>query len=254
MAMNIKLKNLRMTLGSFNFEIEDLIFPEGKFSAVVGPNGAGKSTLLKCLASIIRCRSGSIIFDNQNQFLSSGKDLARMISYVPQELNLNFNYSVLDYVLTGRVAYIPLFSSPSSLDVEQALEALTFIGQSELADKPMLELSSGTRRLVLIARALAQNADILLLDEPISFLDPRNELEVLGLLKKLVEEKSKTVIASFHNLELAYAYADFIAFLKDGRLITCGKSENVINEEVLRQVYGIEINVVDYQGKKFFLK
>lgn len=137
---------------------------------------------------------GTVFIDGQDLAGLSGKSRARLFGYAPQEPAFTFNYAVLDFVLTGRAAYIPAFSSPARHDVEAAREALRFVGLADFERRPFFELSSGERRLVLIARTLAQQSEILLLDEPTTFLDPRHENEILELIRRLAGEMNKTVI------------------------------------------------------------
>ncbi|MDH4198550.1 MAG: ABC transporter ATP-binding protein, partial [Candidatus Aminicenantes bacterium] len=158
----------------------------------------------------------------------------RLIGYVPQEPSFTFNYTILDFVLTGRAAYVAPFASPAAADRRVAREALRFVGLEQESGRPFLELSSGERRLVLIARTLAQQSEILLLDEPTTFLDPRHEVEVMTLLRRLADEKKKTLVITLHDLDLAARTSDVMVFLKGGRVVASGPSGDVLTEDLLR--------------------
>jgi iron complex transport system ATP-binding protein len=173
---------------------------------------------------------------------------------VPQELTLALNYSVLDFVLMGRAAFISPFSVPSREDLQTAGEALHFVGLEGFEKRDFSQLSSGERRLVLIARTLAQSAEILLLDEPTTFLDPKHEIEVMNLCRKLALDKGKTVIVTLHNLEMALNYSDAMVFMKKGKVVASGKPDEVLNADLLEQVYDIPMTIVSYDGKKIILR
>mgnify|MGYP001566272565 CR=1 FL=1 len=161
---------------------------------------------------------------------------------------------MLDFVLTGRAAFIAAFSQPSREDIRLVEEALHYVGLEGFGGRLFLDLSSGERRLVLIARALAQGSDILLLDEPTSFLDPRHEVETMGLCRRLAVEKAKTVIVTLHNLEMAVQYSDAMVFMKGGRVIVSGPPAAVLDEDLLHAVYDMDMKIVECAGRTFFVK
>jgi iron complex transport system ATP-binding protein len=222
-------------------------------TSVVGPNGAGKSTFLKCLAAVLPTPRGSVFVDGQDLAGLSGKSRARLVGYVPQEPSFTFNYSVLDFVLTGRAASIPVFSSPSRHDVEAAEEALRYVGLADFPGRPFFELSSGERRLVLIARTLAQQPAILLLDEPTTFLDPRHEIEILELVRRLAAEKGKTVIVTLHALDMAMKYSDVMVFMKGGGIVAAGPPEDILSEALLKEVYDIDMGILTVDGRRLIV-
>lgn len=252
--MKARVAGLAFSYGGFRLEIDELLFPGSQVTAVVGPNGAGKSTLLKCLAGILAPERGGTFVDGRDLARLGGRERARLIGYVPQEPTYMFNYAVLDFVLTGRAAFIPRFSSPAALDVEAAREALQYVGLADLERRPFFELSSGERRLVLIARTLAQRPSILLLDEPTTFLDPRHETEVMALIRRLAVEKAATVIVTLHALDMALKYADSMVFMKAGRVVAAGPPDHIIDEALLRSVYDVDIGIVEVAGRRVLVR
>jgi iron complex transport system ATP-binding protein len=252
--MSVRIEDLTFAYKNFVLQVDKLIFASARVTSIVGPNGAGKTTLLKCLGAVLPVEKGSLFVDGKDIALLRSHERARLIGYVPQEYGSTFNYLVLDFVLMGRVAYVPLFSVPSKEDVRIAEEALDFVGLGSFADRTYAELSSGERRLVLIARALAQQSDILLLDEPTTFLDPRHEREVLDLVRKLAVEKKKTILLTLHNLEMALQYSDDMVFMKKGGVVAWGKADEVFQEPLLEDVYEMKMKVIDWNGRKIVLR
>ncbi len=252
--MKVRVDRLRFAYASFTLNVAALTFPEARVSAVVGPNGAGKSTLLKCLAAILPAPRGAVFVDGRDLAGLSGKSRARLVGYVPQEPSFTFNYAVLDFVLTGRAAFLPAFSSPGHEDVEAAREALSFVGLSGFEARPFFELSSGERRLVLIARTLAQRSEILLLDEPTTFLDPRHEAEIMELVRRLAVERGKTVVVTLHALDMAVKYADEMVFMKNGGVVAAGPPSEVLDERLLKSVYDIDMGIVEIGGRRLIVR
>ena len=252
--MKVRVDHLAFSYGAFTLEIAGLSFAEARVTSIVGPNGAGKSTFLKCLASVLPPAPGSVFIDGQDLARLGGKSRARLIGYVPQEPAFTFNYAVLDFVLTGRAAFLPPFSSPAAHDVEAAREALRIVGLAGFEERPYFELSSGERRLVLVARTLAQRSDILLLDEPTTFLDPRHEVEVMELVRRLAGEMNKTVIVTLHALDMAIKYSDALVFMKQGRVVAAGRPDDVLDEGLLRSVYDIEMGILNVAGRRLIVR
>ncbi|MHB8055999.1 MAG: ABC transporter ATP-binding protein [Candidatus Aminicenantales bacterium] len=252
--MNITVRNLRFARPGFELRVPAFDGRPTEITAVVGPNGAGKTTFLKCLSGLWRPAEGEIRVDGAGLDTLGEADRARRLAFVPQEHAASFNFSVLDFVLMGRAAYLPLFGAPSAADRAVAAEALAYVGFERFADRPLFDLSSGERRLVLIARALAQKAGVLVLDEPTTFLDPRHEAGIMELIGRLAAEQRKTVIVTLHNLDLAVRYAAWIVFLKDGRIVAEGRPNEILSEDLLRQVYEIPMQIIDHGGRRFIVK
>jgi iron complex transport system ATP-binding protein len=252
--VKVRVEGLKFSYGAFSLRVPSLAFAEGRVAALVGPNGAGKSTFLKCLASVLPPGRGTVFFDGHDVAGIAGRERARLVGYVPQEPGLTFNYSVLDFVLTGRAAFIPIFSSPARRDDEAAREALRFVGLEDFGPRPVFELSSGERRLVLIARTLAQQSAVLLLDEPTTFLDPRHETEVMELVKRLAVETGKTVVVSLHALDMALKFADDMVFMKRGAVVAAGRPDDILDEALLRSVYDIPMGLRDVDGRRIVVR
>ncbi|MGQ9618635.1 MAG: ABC transporter ATP-binding protein [Candidatus Aminicenantia bacterium] len=252
--MSIRVKKLLFSYRHFNLKIEELNFENSEITSIVGPNGAGKTTLLKCLAMINYVDRDSIFINGKDiKGLKSG-ERAKIIGYVPQEHVPIFNFSVLDFVLTGRTPHLNIFSSPSKKDMEKAMETLKFVGIENYANRNLLQLSSGVRRLVLLARVIAQEPEIFLMDEPTSFLDPKHEIEIMELVKKLSREKKKTIILTIHNLDLAVKYSDNIVFMKDGEVYGKGRVLDILNEDILKKIYEINMKIIEIDGMKIIVK
>jgi iron complex transport system ATP-binding protein len=239
---------------NFTLRVPELRFERAVVTAIVGPNGAGKTTLLKCVGAVLPVSKGSLSIDGRDIDSLRSADRARLIGYVPQEHDTVFNYQVSDFVLMGRAAYISPFALPSREDIRAAGEALEFVGLSAFSGRSISELSSGERRLVLIARALAQRSKILLMDEPTTFLDPKHETEVLQLVRKLAVEKQKTILVTLHSLEMAVQYADSMVFMKNGEVVASGWPGDVFTEPLLESVYGMKMKILDWNGRKLVLR
>lgn len=252
--MSVRVQSLAFDYKEFRLRVDGLAFERARLTAVVGPNGAGKTTLLKCLGALLPARPGSVFVDGRDLARLRSGERARRIGFVPQEHGSAFNYDVLDFVLLGRAAHLGLLASPSAEDERIALDALDYVGLRAFAARPIAQLSSGERRLALIARALAQTTEILLMDEPTTFLDMRHEVEILGLVRRLAREAGKTVICTLHNLDLALQYADEIVFLKDGAVLAAGPPGAVLSEALLEAVYGLPIRIRTVEGRTVLLR
>jgi iron complex transport system ATP-binding protein len=252
--VSITVAGLMYAYPKFSLRVEGIAFEAAKVTAIVGPNGAGKTTLLKCLGAVLPIPKGSVSVNGRDLTSLKGRERARLVCYVPQEHDTTFNYTVSDFVLMGRAAYISPFALPSHEDARSADEALDFVGLSSYADRAISELSSGERRLVLVARALAQQSDILLMDEPTTFLDPRHESELFRLIRKLAVEKAKTILVTLHSLEMAVQHSDQMVFMKRGEVVAHGRSAEVFEDSLLERVYDMKIKVVDWEGRKVVLR
>jgi iron complex transport system ATP-binding protein len=252
--MKVRVENLTFSYPNFSLEVAGQTFADARVTSIVGPNGAGKSTFLKCLAAVLPAPRRSVFVNGHDLAEIKGRNRARHVGYVPQEPALTFNYTVLDFVLMGRAAFLPVFSSPSRGDVEAAEEALCFVGLADFAARTYFELSSGERRLVLIARTLAQQPDILLLDEPTTFLDPRHEVEIMELVRRLAGEMNKTVIVTLHDLDMAVKYSDEMVFMKGGRVVASGPPGDILDEALLKSVYDIEMGILEVAGRRLIVR
>jgi iron complex transport system ATP-binding protein len=211
--------------------------------SLLGPNGSGKTTFLKCLCSLLKPKIGCIYIDGQSIWKMKPTQLAQQIGYVPQIHSPTFPYKVLDVVVSGRTPHLGALTTPSEKDYEIAYEALEAVGCQELAERPYTQLSGGELRMVLIARALAQQPKILLLDEPTSHLDFKNKIIVMRTIKDLVE-RGISAIVSEHDPNIAIAFSNKTILMKGGRIIAYGKTDEVINEETMRSLYDMDVEVI----------
>lgn len=252
--MQIRVERLRVRYENFELGVDSLHFPANRVSALVGPNGAGKSTLLKALSGVIKPVAGSIFVDGQELARLRGSDRARLVSYVPQEQSTALNFRVFDFILMGRSGYLDIFSSPTRADYQKAEEVISYLGLEALAGRRCQELSSGERRIVLIARALAQDSKIILLDEPTTFLDLKHEMEIINLLRKLAEDRGKTIITSVHSIDLIPRLADFLFMIKNGRILAAGPTIEIFQAELLGTLFDYPLRVVEVGGRQLILR
>ena len=222
----------------------DLTIPKEKISVIIGSNGCGKSTLLKTFCRLNKVMSGDICLDDKSVSSYSPKELARVISLMPQSPLVPEGITVYDLISRGRFPYRKLFRGMDDRDFRAIAEAMETMGISELRDRAVDELSGGQRQRVWIALALAQQTDILFLDEPTTFLDIAYQVEILDLLGELNRTKKTTIIMVLHDINLSVRYADNIFALKSGKLYAEGAPEEVINEELIKDVYGLDSRII----------
>lgn len=243
--MPIELKNVSYSYGSFE-AVKNITFTanRGDLVAVLGPNGAGKSTLFKCMLGLLRGYGGEIDICHKDIRTLSRPQLSRMAAYIPQSAEPVFNYTVEDTVLMGTTGSLGLLSAPKQAQREAALAAIKAVGIEGLAKRGVGQLSGGERQLVLIARAMAQNAKILIMDEPTANLDYGNQQRVLEQVSALAK-KGYTVILSTHNPEHAFRYATHVLALKEGSAVACGETEEMLTAELIEQLYGVRVKLTD---------
>ncbi len=223
---------------------------KGEILAVLGPNGAGKSTLFRCMLGMERNYRGTVTVGGQDAAKLSPRALASRIAYIPQVHDHTFPYSVKDVVLMGTAHTLSPFFSPGKTQRAWAQEAMEAVGIAHLAEKTVSKLSGGEQQLVLIARALAQRAETLLMDEPTSSLDYGNQTRVLRCVRALADS-GYSVMVSTHNPQHALFYADRVLALHDGRIIACGAPENVITPALLETLYGIKASLIQTETGVF---
>ncbi|MEW6171515.1 MAG: ABC transporter ATP-binding protein [Bacillota bacterium] len=243
--MRLQVKGVSFAYGSVPV-LEDVTFkvPAGEVLGIVGPNGSGKSTLLRCLARVLRPRTGTVFFDGKNLAALRGYEIGRCLGYVPPPGGqAGFPTSVVETVLQGRRPHLTWGVSARDLEVVSA--SLGYLGLTPLSERLLGELSSGQQQKVFLARALAQEPEVLLLDEPTATLDIRYQLEVMALIRRLATEKGCTVVAVLHDLNLAGRFADRLLLLHAGRIFAAGKAPVVLTPANLRAVYGVEAVVAE---------
>ena len=216
------------------------------FVSILGPNGVGKSTLIHCINKILQPTSGSVFIDGKDVRETSIKELAKQIGYVPYSANDTFPLTVVDTVMMGRHPHSKWKSLDNDLDV--VYDTLKMLGISHLAMRQFNELSAGQHQKVMLARGLVQEPKILLLDEPTSNLDIRHQLDVTKMLKRLSVEKGILIIMISHDINIAAKYADSVILMFQGKIFDVGTPKEVITEDNLRTVYGVESRVIDDEG------
>ena len=212
-----------------------------EFASIIGPNGSGKTTLLRAMSRIPMTRTGDILLDGRDIYSISAREFATRVAVVPQDTLVAFDFSVLEIVLMGRSPRLGRFAIESNRDTEIALDALKRTGTEHLKDRQINALSGGERQRVLVARALAQEPDVLLLDEPTSHLDISFQFEIMDLVKSLNRERGMTVLAVLHDLNLASQYCDRLVMIGQGRVQADGTPDEVITADNIRRVYGAEV-------------
>jgi len=222
----------------------DLQIPPGRITAIVGANGCGKSTLLRALSRLIPARSGQVVLDGKALHSRPTKEVARTLGLLPQSPIAPEGIAVADLVGRGRHPHQKLLARWSTRDYEVVAQSLEATGTSDLADRAVDELSGGQRQRVWIAMALAQETDILLLDEPTTFLDVAHQVEVLDLLTDLNRERGTTIVMVLHDMNMASRYADHLFALRDGRIVASGAPSEVVTSELIRDVFDLDALVV----------
>lgn len=214
----------------------------GTLVAVVGTNGAGKTTFIKCLNRILEPRGGTVLVDGDEIHRMRRKDIAKRMAYLSQKVFHAFPTSVFEVVLTGRFPHRD-WRRKHATDEAKVSDVLDLLNLSSLAFRDFNELSGGQQQKVLIARALVQESDILLLDEPVSSLDIRHQLEVMGMANHLVREHNKLVVVAIHDLNLAARYADRVIMLHEGVVFREGSPDEVFTPDTIELVYGVRVQV-----------
>lgn len=222
----------------------DLVVPHGKITVIVGANACGKSTLLRTMSRLITPRAGHVLLDGKSIHKMPSRELAKVMGLLPQSPIAPEGIMVADLVSRGRHPHQGMFARWTSADDEAVATALIATKTVELAERPVDELSGGQRQRVWIAMALAQQTEILLLDEPTTFLDISHQIEVLDLLTDLNQSRGTTIVMVLHDLNLAARYADHLVAMAGGRLHITGKPEEVLTEDNVRQVFGLESRII----------
>ena len=214
---------------------------------VIGPNGVGKTTLVKCINKLLKLDSGSVTLDGEDVAGMRLMELARRMAFVPNRMDSVFRTSVAEMVLMGRFPFAQWANSDRDLDVvDKAMDALNL---QPLSHRDISELSSGQMQKVLIARGLAQEPRILILDEPTSNLDVKHQMEVMGFLRRYAADNGIIVLMVCHDLNMTAAFADRIIMVADGGIFADGTAWDIMTESNIREVYGVESKVVDVEGR-----
>jgi len=222
----------------------DLVVPPGRITAIVGANGCGKSTLLRALARIVAPKSGRVVLDGRSLRDVPTKQIARTLGLLPQSPTAPEGIAVADLVGRGRHPHQKLLARWSGRDDQAVADALAATGTADLADRAVDELSGGQRQRVWIAMALAQETDVLLLDEPTTYLDVAHQIEVLDLLADLNQERGTTIVMVLHDMNLAARYADQVFAMRDGSVVASGSPRDVMTSELIRTVFALDCMVI----------
>ena len=240
----IKVRNLTFAyreepvLDGISFDVK-----KGQFVTVLGANGTGKSTLFKCLLGLLSGYKGEITINGKSAKEIGRRELASLIGYVPQQEAQIYNYTVLDTVLMGMAREIGVFSAPSKSQLDRCDEILERLGILKLKNRGVNEISGGERQMTLLARALAQNAQILVMDEPTANLDYGHQHQVMRLIRELADS-GLTILLSTHNPEHAVMYASHVLAIKDHHILAAGDNKETLTEELISELYGINVKII----------
>ena len=220
-----------------------LNFRAGEFTGVIGPNGSGKSTLLKLIGGILPSPSETVFFKNRELSHYKKKELAVSIAWIPQEKQMAFSFKVIDIVMMGRHPYLSPLSFEGENDYQIAEEAMKQTQVLEFANRSFNEISGGEKQRVMIASAISQKPEVMLLDEPTSALDIKYQIEILSILKQLNDEENKSLILAMHDLHLASKFCKRLILLKRGRVFCEGPPAEVLQKEILEEVYEVKVKI-----------
>jgi iron complex transport system ATP-binding protein len=222
----------------------DLDVVAGTITAVIGPNGCGKSTLLRALGRLLKPTAGQVVLDGKRIDRVPTREVAKVLGLLPQAPSAPEGLTVADLVARGRHPHQAWYRQWSADDEDAVAQALDWTGIADLAERPVDQLSGGQRQRAWISMALAQGTDLLLLDEPTTFLDLAHQVDVLELVRRLHSEAGRTVVMVLHDLNLAARYADRLVVMRDGHIVAAGKPAEVITEELLAEVFGLAARVI----------
>ena len=242
--VTLKIENVECCYGSTRI-LKDISFEarSGGFIGLIGPNGSGKTTLLRSISRILKPRVGAVLLDGRDVYSLEAKEVAKKMGVVPQEPMAPFQFTASEIVLMGRTPHLKWLEHEGEKDYSIAKKAMEITNTRYLSDRVFTELSSGEKQRVIIARALTQEPKVLLLDEPTSHLDINHQVEILNLIKKLSEKGGLTIVAVFHDLNLAAQYCDHLILLNQGEIESIGSPEAVLTPENIKRVYHTEVLV-----------
>ena len=244
--MKISVYNLNFSYSGVNV-LNDICFKvnDNDFISVLGPNGSGKSTLIKCINRILKVKQGEILLDNRDVKYFDARQLAQIVSYVPQHTNNKNTSTVYEILEIGRSPYINW--RLKATDREAIDKVIEDFRLQPFVQKKFSQLSGGEQQKIKIARALVQEPQVLLLDEPTNNLDLKHQVEVLSLLSNIVKTRGITAIMAIHDLNLAARYSLSVLLLSNGRIVDSGKPIDVINEQNVKKVYGVDVEIVKHK-------
>jgi iron complex transport system ATP-binding protein len=233
---------------AFTLRDVSVSIPRGSLTGLLGPNGCGKTTLLKLLSGVLHARQGVVAFEGRSLRHIGRRELARHLAVVPQETHPAFDYTAIEMVLMGRHPHLGAFQLEGPHDLAIAYDAMMATGTADLAERPYMTLSGGEKQRVVIASALAQDPDILLLDEPTASLDLGYQLEVAALLMRLNRERSVTMVLATHDLNLAAGVCDTLVLMRGGRVLAHGPTRDVLTAARIAELYDVDAEVRYHDG------
>lgn len=236
----LQVKNLEFSIDKKEI-LKDISFeiPKGSFVGIIGPNGSGKSTMLKNIYRLYKPDSGQILLDNKNLLNMKDKDCAKEIAVLAQESNSQFDFTVEQIVKMGRYPYKSVFEDYSKKDLDMVTDMLKRVGLEDYVGISFSKLSGGEKQRTLIARALVQDTEFLILDEPTNHLDIGYQIQLMDLVKSL----NITTLSAIHDMNMASMYCDYLIVMKDGKIKNCGSVKEVITEEMLKEIFGVNAYV-----------
>jgi len=220
-----------------------LVVSKGEFFVIIGPNGAGKTSLLKVLAGLQKAQQGTVTIKDKNILNYRRRNLSQIMAIVPQHIEVGFPFTVADAVIMGRSPHLGILGMEGKNDFSIAREAMEFTEVSHLADRKLFQLSGGELQRVIIARAICQQPEIILLDEPTTALDPAHQLKIMDLMEKFRQEQGTTIIMVSHDLNLASMYGDRLLLLKEGKVVKTGDPKSVLDKQLLEESYGCRMQI-----------
>ncbi len=238
----VNVKSVFKKYGSKNV-VEDVTvnIQKGKITSFIGPNGAGKSTLLSMISRLIPIDSGEVFIDDKDLTKSKSNELAKKISILKQSNNVNLRLTVRELVSFGRFPYSQ--GRLTREDWKFVDEAIDYMELADMQDKFLDQLSGGQKQRAFIAMVIAQDTEYILLDEPLNNLDMKHSVQIMKVLRRLVDELGKTVVIVIHDINFASCYSDYIVALKDGKVVKEGKTDDIINRAVLKDIYDMDIEI-----------
>lgn len=252
-CMNIKTENLSFGYnGTPVLKGVNLLLPDNKIIGVLGPNGSGKSTLLKLLGGFLKPESGNIYIGDKNINEISNREKSKLMSFVAQNYNFAFCYSVYEFIMMGRFPYLNYLGFESAKDIEVAESVMALTNTAYLGNRMIGTLSGGEAQRILMAQALASDPRVLFLDEPLNHLDIKYQVEVLDLIKKLNNENKITIVMAIHDINLASGYCDEVIFLKDGAVFKAGPPREIVTKENIFEVFGVSVRFIK-EGENNFI-
>ncbi|MFP4478640.1 MAG: ABC transporter ATP-binding protein [Candidatus Izemoplasmatales bacterium] len=247
----MKLNNIKLAYDQL-VVVEDLTMniEKGSITTIIGPNGCGKSTLLKAMSRILEPLQGHILLDGKDLFSVPTKEIAKQLAFLPQSQDILNGLSVFELISYGRYPYQKGIGKLTADDLAAIYNAMKMTHVMDLKDRPIDQLSGGQRQRVWIAMSLAQETDMIFLDEPTTYLDIAHQLDILHLLEKLNKETNKTIVMVLHDINQAAYFSDYVIALKDGEIIKSGVGEDVITKKIIQDVFQVDVDIMFDQASK----